>query len=175
MADSPTPLPNSAASSDLDLISPASLMTPPQAAARLQELSADVAWGERLTRGDDAARREFDEWSSRAAVGDPIDAIMKGITPDTVEIDETNGCKARGEDMVTAVADMRERGVDDLAIRQLISDLRPTLEQHELGKRNQEANFRDPLWVDRLIRGDPQAYRDFVSNSWAIGCYEPPA
>src|SRR5262249_51250545 len=151
MTDNPTdkPFPN------LNLI-PASLMTPLQATVHLQELSADKAWGERLTRGDDAARREFDELSSRAAVGDPVYWIMQGVVPNTVQIDETNGNKVRGEDMVTAVADMRARGVGDLAIRQLISDQRPTLEQHELGKRNQEANFRDPLWVDRLIRGDPQ-------------------
>src|SRR5262249_36631622 len=170
MTDNPTdkPFPN------LNLI-PASLMTPLQATVHLQELSADKAWGERLTRGDDAARREFDELSSRAAVGDPIDWIMQGVVPNTVQIDETNGNRVRAEDMITFVADQRERGIPDSMTREVLSDVKPTLEQHKMGKELQRRNFADAAWVERLKAGDPLAVAEFQANSWAVGCYEPPA
>jgi hypothetical protein len=160
---------------DLTLVTPGAPATPVAAAAKLKELEMNREWGERLARGDDATRREFEQLTSLAASGDPLDAIMKGIAPNTVEIDETGGGKVRARDMVTAVADMREKGIPDRMIREVLSDVKPTLEQHQMGKENQRRRFADAEWVERLKAGDPLAAAEFLSNSWAIGCYEPPA
>jgi hypothetical protein len=48
---------------------------------------------------------------------------------------------------------------------------KPTAEQHRLAKLNNERNFADPERVARLLANDSKAYGDFLSNSWAIGCY----
>jgi len=160
---------------DLTLITPGAPSTPAAAAAKLKELETNREWGDRLARGDDNTRREFEQLTELAASGDPIDSIMQGIVPNTVELDETNGGKVRARDMVTAVADMRERGIPDRMIREVLSDAKPTLQQHQMGKENQQRRFADAAWVERLRAGDPLAAAEFLANSWAIGCYEPPS
>jgi hypothetical protein len=148
------------------------LVTPAQAAARLRELEADRQWGDKLYRGDAQVRQEFTDLTTIAASGDPLDAIMAGVQPTTIDVDETGGGKARAVDQIAAVADLRERGIPDQAIRDLLGDVRPTYEQHVFGKEMQRRNFANPEWVERLLAGDPRANQDFISNSWAIGCYE---
>jgi hypothetical protein len=162
------------AATDLTLVTPGAPTTPVAAAAKLKELEINREWGDRLQRGDAETNAEFKRLTELAASGDPIDSIMEGIVPNTVELDETNGGKARARDMVTAAADMRERGIPDQMIREVLSDVRPTLEQHQMGKENQRRRFADAEWVERLKAGDPLAAAEFLSNSWAIGCYEPP-
>ena len=169
MTDDPTIATNSAAA---DLGAPSGAMTPTMASVRLKELEADKTWGERLQAGDPKTHAEFVSLTTLAASGDPLDQIMAGVAPNVAAIDETGGARASPQDQVEAVEDLRAKGVPDQAIRELLADRRPTLAEHEQGKKNQEANFRNPEWVERFMRGDPQAQRDFISNSWAIGCFE---
>jgi hypothetical protein len=151
---------------------PTAPMTPAEAAAKLKTLEQDRTWGEKLHRGDAQVRQEFIELTTLAASGDPLDAIMAGVVPNTIDVDETGGAKARAVDQVAAVADWREKGIPDRAIRDFLSDMRPTREQHEFGKAMQRRNFNNPEWVRRLLDGDPRANQDFMANSWAIGCFE---
>ena len=63
----------------------------------------------------------------------------------------------------------------DRAIRELLGDRKPTRLEHEFRKRQQAANFANPEWVERLLRGEERAQRDFLSCSWAVGCFEEPS
>src|SRR5262245_46472327 len=111
MTDTPSPpswAPSTAASTDLNLISPATTMTPPEAAARLQELSADKAWSERLTRGDAAARREFEQLTERAQVGD--------VAPEIETVDAVSDLHALPRAAYSGLIDgLREQGLPETA------------------------------------------------------------
>jgi len=175
MTDTPPPAwaPPIAAATDLG-ITPI-MLTPIEAAARLKQLETDREWGDRLSRGDVQTTEEFTRLTALAASGNPIDQVMAGVEPAAATLDETNGSRASARDQVAFVADQRERGIPDRMIREVLSDLKPTLEQHRIGKENQRARFADAAWVERLKAGDPLATAEFLSNSWAIGCYEPPS
>jgi hypothetical protein len=180
MTDTPT----TAAAADLGMTpttqstaptTPAAPLTPTTAAearVQLNALVANKAWGQKYLNGDVEARRQFDELTTKIAADDPLESVMAGVQPNTIDVDETGGARARFVDQIAAVADLRERGIPDQAIRDLLSDLRPTREQHEMAKRFNARNFNNPEWVQRLLDGDPRANQDFISNSWAIGCYE---
>ena len=142
-----------------------------EATARLKELTADPAWVREYTNGGIEQRREFAALTEQVAAGDPLDAVMAGIEPSGLNVD-LSGTRASPRDQIAAVAAWRGHGIGDKAIRQILSDLKPTIEEHNLAKYNNARRFADADWVARLLAGDPLAQEQFWVNSWGIGCYE---
>jgi hypothetical protein len=142
-----------------------------EAAARLKELTSDPAWVREYTSGGIEQRRELAALTEQVANGDPLDSVMAGIEPSGLNVD-LSGTRASPRDQIAAVAAWRDQGIGDRAIREILSDLKPTREEHNLAKYNNARRFADPVWVAALMAGDPLAQQDFWVNCWGIGCYE---
>ncbi len=126
-----------------------------EAAARLGALSADKIWADRLLSGDGAATREFHQLSEMVANGDQIDMAMagplhslaSGVIPDS-------SLRVMSE----GAAMLREKGLSDGTIRQLLSDQPVSVQEQEAAK----------VWMNEF-RTDRERVRKYLEGDAGLG------
>lgn len=147
MTDTPAPAPTTA----------------PEAAARLSTLSADSAWAGRLLGGDVATRGEFDTLTKMIAAADvTAEAIAgKSSAPEMFETTYDGALSSRA--VAEGVQSLREVGLSDDVVRQVLNDAPVTRTEFEAVKRLNAQRMGDQVWISKLLEGDYEARREFTT------------
>jgi hypothetical protein len=132
--------------------------SPREARQRLEALGSDVAWQERYAAGDIAARDEFQKLTEMVAGDkDPIPGLLRGEAPPN-EVKISGATTSR--EMAVAIAHLREDGITDPQIHELLSDKACTPEEIAAVQRLQTELHGTAAWVQKLLAGDHEAKRD---------------
>jgi hypothetical protein len=138
--------------------------TPSEARLRLATLGRDFL--NKLEQGDVAARDEFDALNKMAADDkDPIAALIAG-QPAPNEVKVAGATTSR--EMAVAIAQLREAGVTDPQIYQLLSDHVATPEEIAAVQRLQDSLHGTASWTARLLAGDAEARREQILMSCVL-------
>lgn len=133
--------------------------TPAKAQSRLNQLTADKAWADRLAKGDVAARREFTELTAQVAnsagpLGGTELEVVKLIS------DPNRMPKERYDGLLEG---LREQGMPESGekyVRDLDSGVRadrPTAGDGAACKLALDRLTRDPEWARKVLANDPAA------------------
>jgi hypothetical protein len=149
---------------------PAPPTTPGEAASRLATLRADKAWGEKLLGKDAATLTEFHTLSKLVASGSDIDRVMSGEPglPDLGIDGKLSLAKVAGE-----IPSLRESGLSDDVIKELLSGRESTPQELDAVKRFKAMRHSSKDWVDRYLKGDHEAVRE--SRLMSIVLMQAPA
>jgi hypothetical protein len=137
---------------------PAAPSTPQEAASKLASLRADSAWGDRVLKSEPGALKEFHELSRLASQADAVDLVMSG------EAEKLPNLGLNGQPSLAATAReipaLREAGLSDGVIRELLSGRESTAEELSAVRKFQTMRHSDKSWVDRYLKGDFDAVRE---------------
>jgi BMFP domain-containing protein YqiC len=130
--------------------------TPSEARARLRAFGSEFL--NKLEQGDVKTREEFDAISKMAADDkDPVAALIAG-QPAPNEVKVAGATTSR--EMAVAIAQLREEGITDGQIHQLLTDHVATPEEIAAVQRLQDNLHGTATWVARLLSGDAGARRE---------------
>jgi hypothetical protein len=141
---------------------PAPPATPTDAAgarARMAELAANPKWTSDYLNGNADARQEFSAVTALISTGNDVDMAMEGVLPEA-RVDFGPGASLR--DQAAAVPVLREIGVGDDAIRQLLSDKPISRQEHQLAEQWRNMHFTDADWTKKYLAGDGEAVRQMT-------------
>ena len=132
-----------------------------EANARLGTLTENKEWGGRLLAGDAAATKEWKDLTALAAGGNPVEAAMAGVVPG---LNDAGGMLPGGDDLVMAgvVEHLRERGISDGAIRELLNDDKVAQWEHDAAKRWKDEHMSDREWTKKWRAGDALAAKEMI-------------
>jgi hypothetical protein len=137
---------------------PAPPATPSEAASRLAGLREDKSWADKLLLGKDAATlAEFHSLSKLIASGDDIDLAMSGDPnlPDSGVDGKLSLAK-----VASAIPDLRDSGLSDGVIKELLGGRQSTPEELTAVKRLQTMRHSDPNWVKAYLSGRFEQVRE---------------
>jgi len=142
-----------------DQIVPPALPAPPanagEAQNRLDALTADKAWSEKLLSGDAATTKEFHDLATMVADGgDHVERALAGNLPDVPD--------SKIKTMNGTVAMLRELGIRDEVIRQTLEDHEVTQAEYDATLAWQTRAMKDQFWVKAYLEGDPDAARQMM-------------
>jgi hypothetical protein len=134
-----------------------------QATSKLAELQADPAWRSKLIAGNGPAVKEFSELmaaKSAEPAGDRISKILDG----SVEIpllELTNGGLTTRK-VVDFVAGLREQGIGDAAIRQVLEENGVSQAEHNMAKQVRADRLANVDFTKKWLSGDREAGREMM-------------
>jgi hypothetical protein len=130
-----------------------------EARVKLEALKADPEWGRKYLAGDVATRKTFDELTEAIAAGGGGDADLAliGHHPDG-HIDSGNGATLR--DMIAAVPELREAGVPDDVIKQVLEDRPVSRAERAMTEQLLRERMGDAEWRQKLMSGDYAVKRE---------------
>jgi len=150
-----------------DAAAPADLgmtqLTPAEASAKLDSLTADPAWTGQLFAGNGPTVREFQDLVAKKFEGNPLDHIVAGtpgFEPPMIET-VTDGKLSTRNQMISAAA-LRDIGVSPEAIKQAFSGQQETREVYDAVKNLKADRLGDKEWVAKLLAGDRAAVREMM-------------
>jgi hypothetical protein len=131
--------------------------TPAEAATRLAGLREDKSWAEKLLGKDAATLTEFHSLSKLISQGSDIDRVMSGEPglPDLGIDGKLSLAKVAGE-----IPSLRESGLSDDVIKELLSGRESTPQELDAVKRFKAMRHSSKEWVDRYLKGDHEAVRE---------------
>jgi hypothetical protein len=145
---------------------PPAALTQQQAAARLAELRETPEWGAKVLAQDAGALSEFHALSKLVSQSDPIDIIMSG---------EAAGLPNTGYDGKPSLAatareipSLRESGLSDDVIKELLSGRESTPQELDAVKRFKAMRHSSKEWVDRYLRNEHEARRESLLMSMVL-------
>jgi hypothetical protein len=127
-----------------------------QAKAHLETLSNDPQWRASFLRGDQSARNEFATLTARAAAGDPTTEALAGDLPPPGVMEITGsavGGKIPSRTLAGEVDALRQAGVSDGAIAQLLDGYAMSPHEVEAVSRLKAMRLGDPEFVARYLKG----------------------
>jgi hypothetical protein len=132
--------------------------TPTEARAKLDALTANKEWADRLVAGGVEERRQFKELTELASgTDDRLGNVLKGESaPPMIEITH-DGNPLTTANLKTAVEDFRALGFDDVDVTAAINGDKATREFHDQVAQLKAHRMRDQEFVSRYLRGDPDA------------------
>jgi len=137
--------------------------SPHAAIQQLGALQGNDAWRGKFFAGDIEARRQFAELTERIAAIPVVDLGMAGVKP-IGWINTDPG--AHLEDLIAAVPDLRERGLGDTAIREVLTDQKFSAQQHADASAWKQRVLKDEFFVRLYVSGDADAMRQMtVANA----------
>jgi hypothetical protein len=125
------------------------------ARAELDALGNDPNWRAAFFRGSPAARQQFSELAAKAAGGDETAAVLAGDVP-APDIEITGsavGGRITTRAMAVEVAALRESGLNDDTIAQVINGTPAGPAEVEMARRFREMRMSDPAWTARYLKG----------------------
>jgi hypothetical protein len=162
MSEQSTPAAAAAATETLGMTSPSAA----EAAARLDVLTANPEWTAKMLGGSGPQVKEFQELVAAkmaAPAGDRIDKIINGTIERTgFEVATEEGQQISTQDQVQSAAWLREAGISDGAIREVLEGRQFTREEYEASKRLSASRYGNADWVSKLLAGDHDARRELI-------------
>jgi hypothetical protein len=136
---------------------PATPLTPAEAASKLATLRTDNAWGDRVLKGDPGALKELRDLSQIISTGSDLDVLILTAqdAPDLNIEGKLSPKKVAGE-----IPALRESGLSDDVIKELLSGRESTPQEVDAVKRFKALRHGSPEWVDRFLKGDHDAVRE---------------
>jgi len=130
-----------------------------EARVKLEALKADPKWGKQYLAGDVATRKTFEELTEAVAAGGGGDAdlALLGHHPDG-HIDSGNGATLR--DMISAVPELREAGVPDDVIKQVLEDRPVSRTERAMTEQLLRERMGNAEWRQKLMSGDYAVKRE---------------
>jgi predicted transcriptional regulator len=135
--------------------------TPTEAQARLDALTKNKDWGDKLTAGDVTTRREFTSLTEMAAKAEHrLDNVLAGkVEPELMELTSAEHPLST-RNLASVVESFREMGLSDGTIKQAIEGGTVSKEEHGQAKQAMALLMSDAEWSKRLLSGDWSAKRD---------------
>jgi hypothetical protein len=134
---------------------------------RLEQLSADPKWSAAYLAGDQAARAEFNQLCEKvAAGGSNADFALAGIYPDN-HTDVGEGASLLTQ--LKAVPVLRDAGLSDGSIRQILEDETFPPEVVENAKQLYRQRMRDQAWQNMLLDKNHPEHRATLTR-WTAMC-----
>jgi hypothetical protein len=142
-----------------------------QAGAKLDALGKDEAWRGKLLSGDGPTVKQFHElMAAKSGEGNRVDQIVAG-TAEVPAIQTTEGGVPIAAAM-RAAADLRELGLSDDAIKQLLNSESVTEAEYRAVKKLRADLLADKDFVSALLSGNREALRDLLyANVVIVGGY----
>jgi hypothetical protein len=138
--------------------------TPSEARARLATLGYDFL--SKLEAGDVKTREEFDALTTMATDDkDPVQALLAGVPPPN-EIKVGGATTLR--EMASIIPELRDQGITDGQIAQLLSDKVFMPEEIAAVTRLQTELHGTAAWVQKLLAGDAEARREQMLMSMVL-------
>jgi hypothetical protein len=139
------------------------------ARARLDLLSKDPRWAHALINGDADTRRQFDALVAKVVAGDDVgDAIAGIVEPLETAIEVTYEGQLPRKDLASAVAGLRDSGLNDAAIVQAMNGGTVSLAEYKAAEATKAALTADPAWRAALLAGDFAAKRTLLLLSTVL-------
>jgi hypothetical protein len=144
---------------------PSTPLTPSEAASKLATLRSNAEWGEKVLKSDPGALKELRDLSKQVAEGGDLDALIVAAAdqPDTNVNGELSLKKVAGE-----IPSLRESGLSDDVIKELLSDRVPTPQEIDAVSRFQKMRHGDQAWVTKYLAGDFDARREGMLMSMVL-------
>ena len=135
--------------------------TPAEASARLDTLAKNSDWASGVLTGSGPHVREFQELVAKKSGGDKLDQILTGtIEPPLFETVMPGELSTRN--VMTSVADLREIGLEDATIRQVVEGKPVSRAEHDAVKALKADRLSDKEWRAKFLAGDRAAVRDMA-------------
>jgi hypothetical protein len=131
--------------------------------ARRAEILADKSAGKKLMDGDVALRAEWQELNKMIADATPegrLENAMAGTPPSGIENTSAENPLTTSQ-LYSAVKGMREGGLSDTVIKEIILGAPITQQQHDAFANFKKQCLGDRAWRTRYLAGDMDAKRDF--------------
>jgi hypothetical protein len=137
--------------------------TPAEAGARLETLLADRSFADRLLKGDGPAVTEFRSLMERKseASGDHLTDVIQG-TAKAPDFQLTVDGELNTRAIMDGAAALREFGVSDGAIRELLENKPVTRAEWDALQHFRRSKLGDQEWSKKLLAGDYQARKELA-------------
>jgi hypothetical protein len=125
-----------------------------EARAKLDTLTANKSWADKLEKGDVEVQKEFKTLTALAAdlqPGDQLDRVAGTAERPMIET-ITDGQLSTGK-LMSAVDGLREVGINDEAIKEAINGGRNSAVIHRATQELKAKLFGDQAWVKRYLEG----------------------
>jgi|SRR6185437_128602 len=140
--------------------------TPAEAKARLDALSKDPKWRGDYLAGNGEARREFGSLTEMVARAESrIDEVMNGTGPAPMMEVTTPEHPFTTAELRSAVDGLREIGLGDDVIRQVLEDYEVSPEERRAVENLRRDRMADAEWTKKLLAGDHKAKRELTLMS----------
>jgi hypothetical protein len=142
---------------------PAPSATPQDAAgarARLDQLVSSESWYAKFKGGDREAKAEWTRLNAVIAESDPIANALAGKETAPPMMEVVFGKELPSRALSAAVADLREAGFPDDAIRHAVQGHLVSHQEHEAATRLRANRLSDPVWVANYLKGCPAEVRE---------------
>jgi hypothetical protein len=131
---------------------PATVSTPADASARLEQLKNDPAWRDDFLAGRAEHKAEFRSLTKMIASGDDFDKAIAGVLYD--------GIQPSGHLANVGTAEMlRSLGADDGVIRQVLAGQPVSKEERASAAATKDRLLKDSTFVDKYTAGNEEARR----------------
>jgi hypothetical protein len=142
-------------------IAPPAPASASEARARLDTLTADQKWRERLMSGDVAATKEFHELTGMVAEGgDDVEIAMSGKLPDVPDADQKL--------MAGTASWLRELGLSDGVIRETLEGKGVSQAAFDAVTLWRTQRMRDPAFSQKFLANDAEALRLMTTANTVI-------
>jgi hypothetical protein len=144
-----------------------------RARAELNRLEGDPYHANRVLTSH-AAQTEVSKLKSQIAVAEAdlakaaielpheADLALAGVVP-AGYMSSGQGSTAALRDQVAAVPDLRDRGLADASIREILTDAKFTGDQHKVAAALKERYLRDPAFVALYLQGAPEEMQQMTA------------
>ena len=146
--------------------------TPAEAGAKLDALSKNQDWASKVLTGSGPHVREFNDLIAKKSGSDKLDQILNGtIEPPILETVMPGELSTRN--VMTSVADLREIGLEDAAIRQVVEGKPVSKTEFDAVKRLHADRLGNPEWTAKLLKGGASERRELtlmqvvLAGGWA--------
>jgi hypothetical protein len=135
------------------------------ARARLDRLTADKSFADRLLTGDIAAKKEFESLIAAAAAGDDVNDAIAGIQEPAPIFETTAGDQLNRRDLASIVDTFRDGGLSNDAIEQALNGSEVSRSEYAAAKALQSARHGDEGWRERFLKGNwPEQREQLLLN-----------
>jgi hypothetical protein len=124
------------------------------ARARLDKLTADKSFADRLLGGDIAAKKEFEELIAASAAGDDVGDRIANIQEPAPLFETTTAGQLNRRDLASIVDTFRDGGLSNDAIEQALNGVEVSQAEYGAAKVLQSARHGDEGWRARFLKGN---------------------
>ncbi len=140
-------------------------MTPQQATAKLEELTGNAEWTERLLRPGSTSlspeRKLFDQLIEKKYEADRTGRLLSDA-PIEPQIGALNRGGISDQHARDAIGALRDLGISDGSIQELFDDVKYPADVVAAAEQMYREKTREEGWVDLLLSGDPVAQRELI-------------
>jgi hypothetical protein len=123
------------------------------ARARLDQLSSSETWRQAFFSGNAESRREFAELVGTIAAANETAEALSPTPPPPQEFETTLGGELNTRNRAAVVADLRQSGLDDNVVRQVLDGHPVTAAERLMAERYKEMLLGSKEFMDAYMRG----------------------